>query len=86
MSRSPYKMRWRIQQVLRTVWRKTIGFRLALWLDKRLPTWCWADICTTIGLGYDIWDWRKGKENSCAEDCAKQGSCWCGKMNTKGRL
>jgi len=77
-----YRLRWRVQEKMRAVWRNTIGFRLALWLDKRFPKWCWAELCTTIGLGYDIQDWRKARETgpSCARDCETFGSCYCGKM------
>ena len=75
-----YRLRWRIQELIRWAWRQSIGFRLALWLDKKHPTWCWAHLCTTIGLGYDFFDWEKFKHNSCRKDCEELGSCWCGKM------
>lgn len=77
------RAKYKLTRAIRELWKKTIGFRLALWLDKKFPDWCWADICTTIGLGYDILDWRKAKQNSCREDCEEQGSCWCGKMVRK---
>lgn len=69
-----------INNPFRELWVKWIGMRLAIWMDKRLPTWCWAHICTDLGLGWDILKWRRARENTCANDCERNGSCWCGKM------
>lgn len=69
-----------INNPLRNVWARLVGVRLAIRLDNRLPGWCWAHICTDLGLGWDIWNWRRARENSCAKDCERDGACWCGKM------
>lgn len=77
---------WRAMERLRKVWGRVIGMRLAQWLDNRHPDWCWAEICTSIGFGYDfawIWKWDKNHEaDTCREDCAERGTCWCGKLTT----
>lgn len=76
--------KWEFQQL----WMRWIGMRLALWLDKRHPDWCWADTCTYVGMAWDIpWLWRTSSENKAADcksvcldtDYRKNGSCWCGK-------
>jgi hypothetical protein len=79
-----HDLKWKLQQL----WMRRIGYRLALWLDKRHPEWCWADTCTYVGMAWDIpWLWRTSEEHK-AEHCKrvcldidfkKNGSCWCGK-------
>lgn len=85
--RLSYDFRWKME----LLWECIIGMKLALWLEKIHPDWCWADICVNVGLGKDVlWLWRVPDEQKaedartvCIEnDCAKNGSCWCGKMMT----
>jgi len=66
------------------IWERVIGVRLALWLDKRHPDWCWASLCVDLGLGWDI---RDAIENAvsngpqCQRECAGPiEGCWCGKF------
>lgn len=71
----------------RAFWRETVGFRLALYLDKKFPSWCWAEVCTVVGLGWGLFDrdkWDDIRSNGCAKDGDESGSCWCGKM-VKGK-
>ena len=67
----------------RGLWERTVGMRIALWLDKRYPNWCWAHLCTDIGLGWNILGFRRAKEEGlgCKKDCERDRACWCGKMN-----
>lgn len=69
---------------LQRLWERFIGMRLALWIDKRHPEYCWAEVCTSLGLGWNICGWREDAQRieSCREDCARNGSCWCGKLMT----
>lgn len=85
-----HDLRWKLQQL----WTRTVGMRLAGWLEMRHNDWCWADICTNVGLGWDIaWLWNTTAEEKAtsfrslcdvntAECSAKNGSCWCGKSMT----
>ena len=60
-----------------------LRMRLALWLDRRHPDWCWATLCTDLALGWDLWHWRENAKNIsvCRMDCERNGSCWCGKLH-----
>lgn len=64
---------------LRRIWERTIGMRLAIWLDGHTD-WCWADLCVDLGLGYAILDTRARDSGACRRDCNEMGSCWCGKF------
>ncbi len=62
-------------------------WRLALfaeWLDRHRRQWCWADIATDLGFGWDVWHWRENARSSarrCWKECDELGSCWCGKFH-----
>jgi hypothetical protein len=76
-----YPFRYEVRDFVRKMWSNTIGWRLALWLDKKHPEWCWAGIATTVGLGYSIQDFNRQKEGSgCKRECEQIGRCWCGKF------
>lgn len=66
------------------VWEKAIGMRLAIWLNDRHPDWCWAELCVQLGLGWDLPNWKERAQSieTCRQDCAQNGSCWCGKLMT----
>lgn len=56
---------------------------LAKWLDGRNPRWCWADLCTDLGLAYRLRGWSeraKKRGPRCEADARESGTCWCGKM------
>jgi hypothetical protein len=79
-----YKTRERI----RGFWSRWIGWRLACWLDKKHPDWCWTWIATDIGMGEPAWDdpWRMRSNADCKTDCERLGSCWCGKLRKEEAL
>src|SRR4029077_20432391 len=59
----------------RKLWERTIGMRLALWLDKRHPDWCWAALCVDLGLGWDIRGAMENAESSgprCKRECGQR--------------
>jgi hypothetical protein len=65
------------------IWERTIGMRLALWLDKRHPDWCWASLCVNLGMGYDLLRWRKRAKDVgvCRQECLGPiEGCYCGKF------
>ncbi len=70
---------------LRTLWEKTIGMRLAYWLDQRHPDWCWPMLHTHIGKGWGLLSWREDVTDiaMCKRDCERNGVCWCGKLRSK---
>jgi len=79
-SKTRIDWKWKFQQL----WERTIGMRLAQWLDKRHPDWCWASLCVDLGMGWDI---RGAIENaqSAGQQCKSECSgpiegCWCGKF------
>jgi hypothetical protein len=62
-----------------------LRFKLALLVDRldRRQRYCWADICTGLGLGWNVWGWRAEARSSmrqCFKDCDELGTCWCGKL------
>ena len=78
-----HDLKWKLQQL----WTRKIGYRFALWLDKRHPGWCWADTCSYVGMAWNIaWLWRTSDEEKvsacqsiCMPDVERIGTCWCGK-------
>lgn len=71
--------KWELQKL----WERTMGMKLALWLDKRHPDWCWAELCVSLGMGYDLLHWRE--RSKCVESCRQEclgpiEGCWCGKF------
>ena len=72
---------------LQTKWQNAIGFKLASWVDKRHPDWCWAEICLNLGMARGeggILHWRDHVDaTSCKKECAEMGTCWCGKFQTE---
>jgi hypothetical protein len=84
-------MKWQAGDRLRKLWSKALGMRLAVWLEKKHPDWCWADLCSKLGFGYQIsWLWKTTSAEKSAEtgavcwseEAQKVGYCWCGKFMT----
>lgn len=66
----------------RLIWQKTIGMRLAEFLDRHTD-WCWAILCTNIGFGYRPFGWREARDSApkCKAECSGPiEGCYCGKF------
>ena len=60
---------------------------LAMALNRRQPGWCWASFCVDLGLGWNLREpLAKARASGpiCRDDAQLEGSCWCGKMMSRG--
>ncbi|MFI5202206.1 MAG: hypothetical protein ACHQNE_07450 [Candidatus Kapaibacterium sp.] len=85
------RIRWyRITRWLQERWAKIIGLKLASWYSERHPEKCWAEICTDMGMGHNLFQrypaWTCGTRLSTEADRERSECdlCWCGKQATDG--
>src|SRR5690348_8698895 len=80
------KWNWDFEWDLQTFWCNHGGYRLAPWMDKRNPDYCWADICTDLGMARNLLGWREHARESgppCQREANEIGCCWCGKFRNE---